>query len=60
MLRSITSYLRDRDGGSAAEYALILAIIAGAIAAACFVLGGSISKAVANEANCMNNASSGC
>ena len=46
----------DQDGASAAEYALILAIIGGAIAISAIALGGSISnsmaKATANIANC--------
>ena len=46
----------DQDGASAAEYALILAIIGGAIALGAIALGGAISnamnKATANIANC--------
>ena len=47
------AYLGDEDGASAAEYALILAIIGAAIAAAMLFLGTSIATAVNNAANCI-------
>ena len=40
-MRTIISMLRDQSGASAAEYALILAIVGGAIALAAVTLGGS-------------------
>jgi pilus assembly protein Flp/PilA len=50
--------LRDESGASAAEYALILAIIGGAIAIAAVTLGGSISNALGKASNCINAGSS--
>lgn len=50
--------LKDQSAASAAEYALILAIVGGAIALAAVALGGSISGAMNNAANCINNAKS--
>lgn len=61
MLTIIRSYLGDECGASAAEYALILAIVGAGIAAAVFVLGGTISKGIGRAANCISNASNaGC
>ena len=46
----------DQEGASAAEYALILAVIGGAIALAAITLGGAISnsmnRATANITTC--------
>ena len=53
-MRMIASMLRDDSGASAAEYALILAIIGGAIAIAAVTLGGSISNALGKATNCIN------
>jgi pilus assembly protein Flp/PilA len=46
--------LRDESGASAAEYALILAIVGSAIAVAAIALGGSISGAMNDAAACIN------
>ena len=46
--------IRDESGASAAEYALILAIIGGAIAIAAVLLGGAISNAMGKAKNCIN------
>ena len=45
----------DETGASAAEYALILAIVGAGIAVAAFTLGGSISNAMNKTSNCINN-----
>ena len=58
-MTEVLAYLQDEEGASAAEYALILAIVGTAIAAAMLFLGTSIQKAVNNAANCINN-TSGC
>ena len=54
--RRFIHLMLDQDGASAAEYALILAVIGGAIAIAALALGASISasmnRATANIANC--------
>jgi pilus assembly protein Flp/PilA len=48
MKNLITSYLSDESGAAAAEYALILAIVAAGIAVAVTALGTSISTAIHN------------
>jgi pilus assembly protein Flp/PilA len=52
------AYLRDERAASAAEYAMILAIMGAAIAVALLFLGGTISNAVNKSANCIANAAS--
>ena len=47
--------LRDKRGASAAEYALILAIIGAVIAIAALGLSESIGNAMDNTASCINN-----
>jgi pilus assembly protein Flp/PilA len=46
MIKFATSFLRDDSGASAAEYALILAIVGSGIAVAAFGLGETISGAM--------------
>lgn len=46
----------DESGASAAEYALILAIVGTGIALAAFQLGGAIGGAMNTAKNCINNA----
>ena len=46
MVKFVKSFLRDDSGASAAEYALILAIVGTGIAAAALSLGGAISAAM--------------
>ena len=53
-MKNFISMLRDDRGASAAEYALILAIVGGAIAIAAVTLGGSISNALGKASNCIN------
>ena len=53
-MKTIILMLRDQSGASAAEYALILAIVGGAIAIAAVTLGGSISNALGKASNCIN------
>jgi pilus assembly protein Flp/PilA len=45
-MKTFINMLRDEAGASAAEYALILAIIGGAIAVAAVALGTSIAGAM--------------
>jgi pilus assembly protein Flp/PilA len=60
-MSKVLAYLRDEDGASAAEYALILAIVGTAIAGAMIFLGGTIGNAVDKSANCIASAgSTGC
>lgn len=44
----------DTSGASAAEYALILAIVGTGIAVAAFTLGKSISNAMGKASNCIS------
>jgi pilus assembly protein Flp/PilA len=54
MVKLVTSFIRDDSGASAAEYALILAIVGSAIAVAAIALGGSISNALNRTATKIN------
>ncbi|WP_411290901.1 Flp family type IVb pilin [Sphingorhabdus sp.] len=51
MVKFVTSFLRDESGASAAEYALILAIVGSGIAVAAVALGGAISNSLGKQAN---------
>lgn len=52
--------LRDQNGASAAEYALILGIIGAAIAIAALALGVSISNSITRADNTISNCGGGC
>ncbi len=52
MLKFVKSFVRDDSGASAAEYALILAVVGAAIGTAALLLAGEIRDAVVGaEAN---------
>jgi len=53
-MKTFINMLRDDSGASAAEYALILAIIGGAIAVAAVLLGGAIAGAMNKAKTCIN------
>ena len=53
-MKTFIKMLKDESGTSAAEYALILAIVGTAIAAAAITLGGAISGSMDRAANCIN------
>lgn len=53
----LKTFLKDETGASAAEYALILAIVGTAIAAAAVGLGESISTAMNTAAECIGDGS---
>lgn len=55
-IRSV-SFFRDEDGATAAEYALILAIVTTGIAGATILLGQNISTAISGAAECIATAS---
>ena len=61
-MRNFINMLRDQSGASAAEYALILAIVGAGIAVAAFYLGKSISNAMSDAGSCITAApsASGC
>lgn len=52
-MKTFINMLRDETGASAAEYALILAIVGTAIAAAAIFLGGEIATATYDAGNCI-------
>ena len=47
--------IRDEAGASAAEYALILAIVGSAIALAALLLGGEIAESMNEAAACIES-----
>lgn len=61
MTKFLKNFAADESGASAAEYALILAIVGSGIAIAAFTLGGAISGAMSSASNCITSATSqGC
>jgi pilus assembly protein Flp/PilA len=58
--RRFVYLMLDQDGASAAEYALILAVIGGAIALAALALGTSISISMNRAAGDIANCGGGC
>jgi pilus assembly protein Flp/PilA len=59
-MKTFIRMLKDESGASAAEYALILAIIGGAIALAAIYLGGEIAGAVNSAGSCINDPATQC
>lgn len=60
-MKTFINMLKDESGASAAEYALILAIVGTGIAIAAVVLGGTISTAMNKASDCIDSATStGC
>ncbi|MCF2514821.1 Flp family type IVb pilin [Sphingomonas sp. G124] len=57
-MKTFINMLRDDRGASAAEYALILAIIGAVIAIAALTLSGAIGNAMNNTADCINTPTS--
>ena len=53
-MKTFLSMLRDQSGASAAEYALILAIVGSVIALAAIALSGAIGGAMNEAANTIN------
>ena len=54
-LKTFINLMKDEAGASAAEYALILAIVGAAIAFAAVSLGGSIKNAMDDAKTCIDN-----
>ena len=52
--------LKDQSGASAAEYALILAIVGSALAVAAFALGQTIGNAVNSTSKCISTKGGSC
>lgn len=59
-MKSFIKMLRDDSGASAAEYALILAIVGSAIALAAIFLGGTISTAINEASTCISSNGTTC
>lgn len=59
-MKTFIKMLKDDSGASAAEYALILAIIGSAIALAAIFLGGTISNAIGSAGNCIEDPNGAC
>lgn len=60
MIQFFRDFLNDEAGASAAEYALILAIVGTGIAGAAVALGGNISTAMNSAGSCIKNKGVGC
>lgn len=56
MIRFVSSFLLDESGASAAEYALILAIIGTGIAVSAIALQGAIGTAIEGAATTISSA----
>ncbi len=54
LFKFLDGFSRDERGAAAAEYALLLAIIAAGLAVAAGTLGTAISNAMDNTSNCIN------
>lgn len=57
-MTKFVAFLKEEDGASAAEYALILAIVGAGIALAAIALGGTISTAMNDAGDCIANPNS--
>ena len=53
-VRFLARFWREESGAAAAEYALLLAIIAAGLAVAAGTLGSSISDAMDNASSCID------
>ena len=53
-MKTLINLMKDDSGASAAEYALILAIIGAAIALAAIALGNAVAGAMNRASNCVS------
>jgi pilus assembly protein Flp/PilA len=60
LLQFFRSFSQDERGATAAEYALLLAIVAAGMAIAAGTLGSAISNALDNTSDCINGGTAGC
>jgi pilus assembly protein Flp/PilA len=58
-MKTFINMLKDQSGASAAEYALILAIVGSALAIAAIGLGNTISSSMNNQAAKITNCEDG-
>ncbi|MEE1877285.1 Flp family type IVb pilin [Altererythrobacter litoralis] len=56
----LKNFLRDEAGASAAEYALILAIVGAAIVLGAIALGGAIGDEMDSAADCIDGTDTSC
>jgi pilus assembly protein Flp/PilA len=59
-MKTILKLWKDDSGASAAEYALILAIVGTAIAGASIVLGDTIANAIEDASTCISTSGGTC
>lgn len=59
-MKTFIKMLRDDSGASAAEYALILAIVGTAIALAAILLGDTIASAMNDASTCISSNGTQC
>ena len=59
-MKTFIRMLKDESGASAAEYALILAIVGAAIALAAIALGHTIANAMNSASQCIADKGNGC
>ncbi len=59
-MRNLVKMLNDESGASAAEYALILAIVGSAIAVAAITLGSTIGNAMNSASTCISSKGQTC
>ena len=59
-MKNFIKMIKDESGASAAEYALILAIVGTAIAAAAILLGDTIASAMNDASTCISSNGSTC
>jgi pilus assembly protein Flp/PilA len=59
-MASLSAYVNEEIGASAAEYALILAIVGGALTVACLFLSSAIANAVDSAGSCIGSAGANC
>ena len=55
MTNFLKGFIADESGASAAEYALIIAVVGVGIGAAALVLGANVEDAIGDAANDVNN-----
>jgi pilus assembly protein Flp/PilA len=61
VMNTFVRMIKDQSGAAAAEYALILAIVGGAIALAAIALGGTIANSMNSASSCISSkGTSGC
>lgn len=59
-MKTFINMLKDQSGASAAEYALILALVGVAIAAAAYALGGAVKNSMNKAKNCIASTTGSC